>query len=248
MAVPAAMALPKAPTVQFDIELIRKLSQKGPRYTSYPTADRFSEASASATTCRRSPACAARGSRQSAVAVRAYPVLRHRVLLLRLQQDRHQEPRARPRPTSSYLKREIEMQGRAVRRHRTRSSNCISAAARRPILSRRADGRLMAHLRRCFALRAGRVGEYSIEVDPRTVDARARAAACARGLQPHQLRRAGFRSRSAEGGATASSREQSARWRHAGRARRRLRSINVDLIYGLPRQTREHHSRARWPR
>src|SRR4051794_27070178 len=37
------MAVPTAPTVQFDIELIRKLSQQGPRYTSYPTADRFTE-------------------------------------------------------------------------------------------------------------------------------------------------------------------------------------------------------------
>ena len=30
-------------TVEFDAELIGKLSQSGPRYTSYPTADRFSD-------------------------------------------------------------------------------------------------------------------------------------------------------------------------------------------------------------
>lgn len=29
------------PTVQFDPELIARMSQRGPRYTSYPTADRF---------------------------------------------------------------------------------------------------------------------------------------------------------------------------------------------------------------
>ena len=32
------------PTVEFDPELVRKLPQVGPRYTSYPTADRFIEA------------------------------------------------------------------------------------------------------------------------------------------------------------------------------------------------------------
>src|SRR4051794_1708568 len=31
------------PVVEFDTALIRRLSQSGPRYTSYPTADRFSE-------------------------------------------------------------------------------------------------------------------------------------------------------------------------------------------------------------
>jgi oxygen-independent coproporphyrinogen-3 oxidase len=29
--------------VEFDHQLINKLSQSGPRYTSYPTADRFTE-------------------------------------------------------------------------------------------------------------------------------------------------------------------------------------------------------------
>lgn len=32
------------PSVEFDAPLIRKLNQLGPRYTSYPTADRFSAA------------------------------------------------------------------------------------------------------------------------------------------------------------------------------------------------------------
>ena len=32
------------PSVEFDAPLIRKLNQLGPRYTSYPTADRFSDA------------------------------------------------------------------------------------------------------------------------------------------------------------------------------------------------------------
>ncbi|MDB5754508.1 MAG: hemN, partial [Massilia sp.] len=31
------------PLVQFDAQLVRKLDRPGPRYTSYPTADRFSD-------------------------------------------------------------------------------------------------------------------------------------------------------------------------------------------------------------
>jgi len=32
-----------APAVEFDAALIRKMNQLGPRYTSYPTADRFTD-------------------------------------------------------------------------------------------------------------------------------------------------------------------------------------------------------------
>ena len=30
--------------IEFDVELVRRFDRKGPRYTSYPTADRFVEA------------------------------------------------------------------------------------------------------------------------------------------------------------------------------------------------------------
>ena len=33
-----------APDLEVDLDLIRRLDRKGPRYTSYPTADRFVEA------------------------------------------------------------------------------------------------------------------------------------------------------------------------------------------------------------
>jgi oxygen-independent coproporphyrinogen-3 oxidase len=32
------------PTIEFDPDLIARMSQRGPRYTSYPTADCFSSA------------------------------------------------------------------------------------------------------------------------------------------------------------------------------------------------------------
>jgi oxygen-independent coproporphyrinogen-3 oxidase len=39
---PAATVIALTPSVEFDAALVRKLNQMGPRYTSYPTADRFS--------------------------------------------------------------------------------------------------------------------------------------------------------------------------------------------------------------
>jgi oxygen-independent coproporphyrinogen-3 oxidase len=41
MVLAAASAVP--PSLQFDTELIRRLDRPGPRYASYPTADRFSD-------------------------------------------------------------------------------------------------------------------------------------------------------------------------------------------------------------
>ena len=35
---------PVMPAVEIDLDLIRRFDQHGPRYTSYPTADRFTEA------------------------------------------------------------------------------------------------------------------------------------------------------------------------------------------------------------
>ena len=64
-------------------ELISRFDVAGPRYTSYPTADRFVEAF---TADHLSQALVA------TVAVRAQSLLRVAVLLLRLQQDRHQAP------------------------------------------------------------------------------------------------------------------------------------------------------------
>ena len=51
-----------------------------------------------------------RGRCSAAVAVRAPAVLRHGLLLLRLQQGHHQEPRARPPTYLDYLRREIDLQ------------------------------------------------------------------------------------------------------------------------------------------
>ena len=80
--------------IAYDLDLIRRYDQSGPRYTSYPTAVEFhtgfDEAAYRA-------ACAAHQCKRSApVAVLPHPLLRHGLLLLRLQQARHQGPHPGP--------------------------------------------------------------------------------------------------------------------------------------------------------
>jgi oxygen-independent coproporphyrinogen-3 oxidase len=97
-------------------------------------------------------------------------------------------------------------------------------------------GELMAHLRRCFRFAPDHVGEYSIEVDPRSVSAE----------RVHSLRAQGFNRISLgvqdfdAGVQKAVNRIQPEEETRAiiGAARDAgFRSVSIDLIYGLPKQT-----------
>jgi oxygen-independent coproporphyrinogen-3 oxidase len=222
--------------VDFDHDLIARLSRSGPRYTSYPTADRFSEAF-------------------------GYRDYLHAVADLRT--------RARARPLSlyvhvpfcdtvcyycacnkivtknrekastylGYLKREIEMQGRLFGGMNEVEQLHFGGGTPTYLSDAQMD-ELLAHLRQCFRFASDALGEYSIEVDPRTVSSE----------RVHSLRRQGF-NRISLGvqdfdaavqkavnrvQPEAYTRAIIAAARHAG-----FRSVSIDLIYGLPRQTVE---------
>ncbi len=81
-----------SPAVQFDADLIRRYSRQGPRYTSYPTADRFTPGFGMADYLQAAARVRQARAGQAAVALPAHPVLRIAVLLLRLQQDHHARP------------------------------------------------------------------------------------------------------------------------------------------------------------
>ncbi len=80
-------SLKASPELEVDLELIRRLDKNGPRYTSYPTADRFVEAFNAES---YSNWIAKRETRPPTVAVLSYPVLQYVVFLLCLQQGYHQ--------------------------------------------------------------------------------------------------------------------------------------------------------------
>jgi len=220
--------------ISFDAPLLRKLSRPGPRYTSYPTADRFHQdfgyhdylAAVAALRMHRSgqplslyvhiPFCAS-----ICYYCACNKVVTQNVEKAALYLD--------------YLKREITMQA-ALFGGMHRVDQLHLGGGTPTYLSDEQMGDLMAHLHRHFAFAPDAAGEYGIEVDPRTVTVERIAS----------LRRQGFNRLSLgvqdydEGVQRAVNRVQPEAQTQAiidaARANG-YRSVNIDLIYGLPKQT-----------
>jgi len=215
------------PTIEFDPDLIARMSQRGPRYTSYPTADRFTPAFGAADYAR-----AAGTGRPLSLYVHVpfceslcYYCACNKIIT----RDRTKAVRY-----LAYLKREIGMQA-ALFAEGALVEQLHFGGGTPTYLDDAQMGDLLAHLRSRFAFAPDATGEFSIEIDPRTVDAgRIRA-----------LRRQGFNRLSLgvqdfdEDVQRAVNRIQpEALTRDAIAAARAagFRSVSIDLIYGLPLQ------------
>jgi oxygen-independent coproporphyrinogen-3 oxidase len=222
------------PTVQFDAQLVRRLSKPGPRYTSYPTADRFSTD------------FGYRDYLQAVAGVRTRGAAKPLSLYLHIPfcdticyycacNKIVTKNRDKASVYLSYLKREIDMQASLFAGMNHVSQLHLGGGTPTYLSDAQMDD-LMAHLHRRFQFAPDAEGEYSIEVDPRTVD-RARV---------HSLRRQGF-NRISLGVQDYDDQVQRAvnrvqpehetqaiidAAREAG-----FRSVSIDLIYGLPKQT-----------
>jgi oxygen-independent coproporphyrinogen-3 oxidase len=222
------------PTVQFDAQLVRRLSKPGPRYTSYPTADRFSTD------------FGYRDYLQAVAGVRTRGAAKPLSLYLHIPfcdticyycacNKIVTKNRDKASVYLSYLKREIDMQASLFAGMNHVSQLHLGGGTPTYLSDAQMDD-LMAHLHRRFQFAPDAQGEYSIEVDPRTVD-RARV---------HSLRRQGF-NRISLGVQDYDDQVQRAvnrvqpehetqaiidAAREAG-----FRSVSIDLIYGLPKQT-----------
>ncbi len=218
--------------LEVDLGLIRRLDRKGPRYTSYPTADRFVEAF---------DADAYRiwaGKRNIGAVSRPLSLYVHIPFCSSIcfycacnkivTRDRSKAARY-----LEYLCREIHMQGELFR-DEPRVEQLHWGGGTPTYLSHAQMRKLMDCLRRNFELVPN--GEYSIEVDPRNVGGDTIAL----------LRELGFNRLSLgvqdfdPDVQTAVNRIQSAEetLRVLSVARREgFRSVNMDLIYGLPKQT-----------
>lgn len=194
-----------ATALEFDADLIGRLSTAGPRYSSYPTEDRFT---------------AAFGYRDFLKAVAGLRTRgRDKPLSLYLH-----IPSGKAAVYLGYLKREIEMQGRLFA-GMNQVEQLYLGGGTSTCLSDEQMEALMLHVRRCFQLAPDAVGDYEIEVNPRTVTRE----------RVHSLRRQGFNRisvavqdddpESQAGAIVVAAREAN------------YRSVSIDLIYGLPRQT-----------
>ena len=227
-----------AEPIVFDPELIRRYDVAGPRYTSYPTAVQFTDEYDEAA-YRRQLADSNRGRRPLSLYVHlpfcdtvCFYCACNKIVT---------KNRARAAPYVSHLVREVELQGELI--DATRVVEQLHWGGGTPtFLSHDEMRTVMDATRRHFRLRDDDGGQYSIEVDPREIRA---------GTLP-LLRELGFNRLSMgvqdfdPAVQKAVNRLQSPELTFAvlGEARALgFRSVNMDLIYGLPLQTVDSFAR-----
>ncbi len=224
--------------VSFDLELIRRYDQSGPRYTSYPTAVEFDESfgpAAYRAACER--------SNQSGRPLSLYfhipfcdTVCFYCACNKIATKDRSLAP-----PYLERVHRELALQAELFDPSRV-VEQLHWGGGTPTFLSHDQMTELMAVTRRLFTLADDDTGEFSIEIDPREADAEGVAL----------LRRLGF-NRMSLGVQDFDPKVQAAVNRiqtetetmtvlEAARAEG-FRSISIDLIYGLPFQTTESFGR-----
>ena len=221
-------------TLVINPELLQRYDVAGPRYTSYPTADRFVEAFGEADYLQ------ALEQRREGLSAKVYPLslyvhipfcesLCYYCACNKIITKHHE----RGADYLRYLEREVELniahlgQGQAV-------SQLHLGGGSPTFLSDDELAQLMSMLRRNFSFTPG--GEYSVEIDPRTVSRERLAALAAQGFNrlsfgvqdfEPAVQKAVHRIQPAEQvfDLVGASRELG------------FESVNVDLIYGLPMQT-----------
>jgi oxygen-independent coproporphyrinogen-3 oxidase len=224
------------PVVEFDAALIMRLSQSGPRYTSYPTADRFSESFDYGDYLQAVAGVRNRGGLHPLSLYLHIPFCDTVCYYCACNKivTRNREKAA---TYLAYLKREVEMQG-ALFSGVNEVEQLHFGGGTPTYLSDAQMGELMDHLRRCFRFAPEEAGEYSIEVDPRTVSVE----------RVHSLRAQGFNRISlgvqdfdadVQKAVNRIQPEEETRAIIAAARDAGFRSVSIDLIYGLPKQTPE---------
>ena len=221
-------------------DLLRQYDLNGPRYTSYPTADRFIEAFAAddyvqALQQRRSGGGAMTLPLSLYVHIPFCESLCYYCACNKVITKHHE----RAQEYLHYLSREVDLHTAHVGLGQVVSQLHLGGGSP-TFLSDDELRSLMSMLRRSFALAPG--GEYSIEVDPRTVDAGRLAVLAELGFNRLSFGVQDFDSAVQKAVHRVQSTEQVFTLVEAAR-QLGFESVNVDLIYGLPRQTPESFER-----
>jgi oxygen-independent coproporphyrinogen-3 oxidase len=221
-------------SVEFDAGLLQRLGKPGPRYTSYPTADRFSESFGYRDYLHAVASLRTRGGARPLSLYLHIPFC-DTVCYYCACNKVVTKKREKAATYLAYLKREIAMQA-ALFSNMNEVEQLHFGGGTPTYLSDAQMEDLMAHLRRNFRFAPDALGEYSIEVDPRTVSPE----------RVHTLRRQGF-NRISLGVQDFDANVQRAVNRIQPEADTRavidaareagFRSVSIDLIYGLPKQT-----------
>lgn len=217
-----------------DPKLLRRFDRPGPRYTSYPTADRFVDAYDARTHRRTLEAHRVQAARRGLSLYVHLPFCEHACYCCSCNMVVTRDHRRSSRYLR-YLERELDLVTEVVGRSQ-RVEQLHWGGGTPTFLDADEMGALMALLRSRFDFVEG--CEYSIEVDPRTVDAAKMDAIGALGFNRISLGVQDFDPAVQQAINRMQSFEQTRavveQARHLG-----CKSVNVDLIYGLPRQTPE---------
>jgi oxygen-independent coproporphyrinogen-3 oxidase len=226
-AITAAAALP----VEVDLDLIRRMDRNGPRYTSYPTADRFVEAFDADTygswAARRNI-----GGIRRALSLYIHLPFCSTVCFYCACNKVVTRDRSKGDKYLQYLFREIDMQGPLFRDDRLVEQMHWGGGTPTFFSMEQLAG-LWDRLRRHFEM--SRDGEYSIELDPRSIDSTEMQSLRDMGFNRVSLGVQDFDPEVQRAVNRIQSEEQTLAVMRAAREAG-FASINVDLIYGLPKQ------------
>ena len=227
------MVVSEAPGIEFDAQLIQKYDRLGPRYTSYPTADRFDVSFGYRDYLQAVATLRTRGGRNP-LSLYVHVPFCDTVCYYCACNKIITRNRDRAVTYLSYLKREIEMQGQLFFGINQVTQLHLGGGTPTYFSDSQMED-LLTHLRHSFQFAADDVGEYSIEVDPRTVTRE----------RIHDLRRQGF-NRISLGVQDFDPEVQKAVNRIQSESETlaiieaarsvAFRSVSIDLIYGLPKQ------------
>ena len=219
-------------TSEFDADLIRRYDRSGPRYTSYPTAPQFHpgfDASA-----YRSAALLS-NQRMGPLSIYVHvPFCTSPCFYCGCNRVITRSTVAAARYVAA-LEREIELQGALF--HQARLVRQVHFGGGTPtFLSLAQLGSVLQRIALEFSVAPSAQREYSIEVDPRTVDAATVAGLVGLGFNRFSLGVQDFDEQVQLAVNRVQSLEQTQRVVDTVR-RHGISAISFDLIYGLPRQT-----------
>ena len=217
--------------LEVDVELIRKLDRNGPRYTSYPTADRFIEAF-NADSYQSWVAKRNLGGIQRPLSIYVHIPFCNTLCFYCGCNKVITKDKSKAALYLEYLKKEIAMQG-ALFQGDSVITQLHFGGGTPTFLSDEQMSELMEAIRFHFRLVDG--GEYSIEIDPRKVNAQTIALLGKLGFNRISLGVQDFDPEVQKAVNRIQSEEETLSVIAAAR-RSGFKSVSIDLIYGLPKQ------------
>ena len=217
--------------LEVDVELIRKLDRNGPRYTSYPTADRFIEAF-NADSYQSWVAKRNLGGIQRPLSIYVHIPFCNTLCFYCGCNKVITKDKSKAALYLEYLKKEIAMQG-ALFQGDSVITQLHFGGGTPTFLSDEQMSELMEAIRFHFRLVDG--GEYSIEIDPRKVNAQTITLLGKLGFNRISLGVQDFDPEVQKAVNRIQSEEETLSVIAAAR-RSGFKSVSIDLIYGLPKQ------------